>query len=276
MPKPTLLRPPSTPAELESSMIFVEGGEFWMGSDEDHSFGESPRHQVRLSDFEMSRFPVSQALWESVMGHNPARFEHPDRPVERVSWMEIVEGFLPKLNEMTERIYRLPTEAEWEYAARGGRISQNQMGWEDFIHAGGDRMHELGWYVENSRDESAILGTKLQNTIGLKDMNGNTWDWCLNRHQGFNSDFIYQAMKLGKGITRVDWFNANLDDYFRQCFKKGKVDNPIGPAKGSGRVVRGGSWNYESMECRVAIRLSAAFSRQYSDIGFRLVRTFKC
>ncbi|WNJ18739.1 formylglycine-generating enzyme family protein [Pontibacter sp. G13] len=271
MPKPTLLRPPSTPAELEASMIFVEGGEFWMGSDEDHSFGESPRHKVRLSDFEMSRFPVSQALWESVMGHNPAHFEHPNRPVEMVSWEDIMERFLPKLHVLTGKSYRVPTEAEWEYAAQGGRISQSQMGWADFPHSGGERMHELGWYLKNARQESAILGAKCQNPLGLKEMNGNVWEWSSNRHMGFDPEKL--KMPEGRSLILDELQAANLDTYYQQCFEQGVAVDPLGPSSGSYWVNRGGGWSNKASNSRVAFRDVDLPDDRFSVLGFRLSRT---
>lgn len=171
----------------------------------------------------MGEFLVTQELWEAVMGDNPSSFQGHKRPVEQVSWEDITQkdGFLERLNKrvvFTEgspfsrpkgTIYRLPTEAEWEYAARGG---QKSCGFP--MYSGSHRINEVGWYEENSHSETKPVGLKLPNELGIYDMTGNVWEWC------------------------HDWFDA---DYYQKCLQKGVVKNPLGAEKGQFRVNRGGS-----------------------------------
>ena len=221
-------------------MVRVRGGTFRMGSekkDKDAYNSEMPAHDVTLSDFSIGRTEVTQALWRAVMDNNPSNFENCDQcPVERVSWDDIQE-FLQKLNALDPgKNYRLPTEAEWEYAARGGPPSK-----QNFVYAGSDKIDDVAWYDGNSDNKTHPVGQKKANALGLFDMSGNVWEWC------------------------NDWFGAYSAESQR---------NPKGPDVGSYRVVRGGSWYNVPQDCRVADRYFNAPGVRYNYIGFRLARTF--
>ncbi|MCC6281804.1 MAG: formylglycine-generating enzyme family protein [Saprospiraceae bacterium] len=219
-------------------MITVAGGTFQMGCDEkidgNCEDDEKPAHRVQLTSFEMSKFEVTQEQWQAVMGSNPSRFKDCNKcPVESVSWND-VQTFLTKLNALSGKKYRLPTEAEWEYAARGGSKSRN------FKYAGSNKLDEVGWYDDNSGSKTHPVGSKKSNELGLYDMSGNVWEWC--------SDWSGEYY-LGK-ITPV---------------------NPQGAEKGSLRVFRGGSWYRPARYCRAALRNYAAPDFRAFNLGFRLV-----
>ncbi|MCB9304020.1 MAG: formylglycine-generating enzyme family protein [Lewinellaceae bacterium] len=229
------------PNGVSFEMMFVEGGAFRMGSKEKSVWREAPIHGVKLDSFYIGKFPVTQALWKAVMKDNPSFFNGDTRPVESVSW-EDVQVFIKKLNEHTGKPYRLPTEAEWEYAARGG-----QQNW-GCTFAGSDKLKEVGWYDENSHSETKAVGLKKPNELGLYDMSGNVFEWC------------------------QDWVS---DDYHEQCHKQGVVENPQGPAKGSDRVLRGGSWLFNARDCRCPHRILVNPEFRGYDTGFRLVLPFQ-
>lgn len=241
------------PFEVEGfNMIAVKGGQFDMGG-ESLDKDSLPVHRVEVSDFWMGEMLVTQELWEAVMGNNPSFFVGKNRPVEQVSWEDITQkgGFLDKLNKMTlftegspfsrpkGMTYRLPTEAEWEYAARGGRESG---GFPEY--SGSHRFNEVAWYDENSHRETKPVGLKLPNELGIYDMTGNVWEWC------------------------NDWYDS---EYYQKCLKKGVVKNPLGVEKGRYRVLRGGSWNYGAQNCRLTFRLIYTPSFRDDNMGFRLV-----
>lgn len=166
-------------AEL-SEMIYVEGGSFMMGSDDDDAYEhEKPIHKVKLNSFFIGKYPVTQALHKHVMnGESPSRFKGDRLPVGNVSWPSATE-FCYRLKEMTKYKFRLPTEEEWEYAARGGEH------WKDnYKYAGGDNLNELGWYEENSHEEIKPVGLKLENQLGIHDMSGNVWEVCEDHWHG--------------------------------------------------------------------------------------------
>ncbi len=233
---------PYHPNEAEKSlphheMIFVKGGEFMMGDDESEFDREKPAHRVRVNDFYMARYPVTQRLWEMVMGNTPSRFEGDRRPVEQVSWDD-AQAFIKKLNAFTQRQYRLPTEAEWEYAARGGVLS------EGYQFAGSDKLKQVGWYTENSSGETHEVGQKYPNELGLYDMSGNVWEWC------------------------ADWYG----DYPQVV-----QTNPTGPTSGSHRVRRGGSWRHSAESCRVSNHNRNFDSPDYrnNSLGFRVASSLQ-
>ena len=223
-------------------MVFVKGSTFLMGDDEGEYDSEKPAHPVELDDFYIGQYPVTQALWKAVMGeeNNPSYFEGDDRPVETISWKDCQE-FLLKLNSAIKHAthhFRLPTEAEWEYAARGG-IHQ-----DSFQYAGSNHLKEVGWYTRTSHRETKAVRQLEANGLDLYDMSGNVLEWC------------------------EDWFDR---DYYAECKRKGRVKNPVGPASGSDRVFRGGSWDYDPVYCRVTDRSRDYPEHRYHDIGFRLV-----
>ena len=225
------------------TMIRVDGGTFMMGAtkaqDGDAYDSESPVHEVTLSTYMMGETEVTQALWQAVMGSNPSEFKgNPSRPVECVSWNDCQE-FLKKLNALTGKAFRLPTEAEWEYAARGGSKSRKTK------YSGSNSLDEVAWYRKNAYDvgsSSPDYGThpvkgKAPNELGIYDMSGNVWEWC------------------------SDWYGK---------YSGSAQTNPKGASSGSGRVLRGGGWYYFAGHCRVSFRnYQSPVSRDYS-LGLRL------
>jgi formylglycine-generating enzyme required for sulfatase activity len=223
--------------QLDLEMVPITGGTFQMGSTDGGS-DEEPVHSVTLSDFEISKYPVTQKLWRDIMGVDPPklRFKGCDQcPVERVSWDDVQE-FLKKLNARTGKTYRLPTEAEWEYAARGGNQSQG------YEYSGSNDLKEVGWYRENAGGKTHPAGRLKPNELELYDMSGNVWEWC------------------------SDWYGS---DYY----KNSPLSNPAGPDIGLVRVFRGGSWGSDPQYCRVAYRSYGTPSDRDSNVGFRLART---
>ena len=225
-----------TTDNLNLEMIFVEGGTFTMGATPEQEPGKfdcsKPAHDITLDSFYIGKYPVTQQQWEAIMGENPSQFKSKNKPVEMVSWDDI-QPFLYKLNKRTGRNYRLPTEAEWEYAARGG---QNSRGYK---YSGSDKLSDVGWFEGNS-DETQPVGKKKPNELGIHDMSGNVWEWC------------------------QDWYEI---DYYKSSPRY----NPQGPSNGSKRVCRGGSWYFIAGNCRVSNRLGESPDYCSKKLGFRLV-----
>ena len=224
------------------TMIAVEGGTFQMGAqctdssgdnyDSDAYSYESPVHSVTLSSYYIGETEVTQELWQAVMGSNPSYYSgYPQRPVESVSWNDCQE-FITKLNQLTGKNFRLPTEAEWEYAARGGNKSMC------YKYSGSNTIENIAWYWDNSSSGTQIVKTKQANELGIYDMSGNVWEWC------------------------QDWYG----DY-----SSGSQTNPTGPASGSNRVLRGGSCGGYAGCCRVSYRYDDYPGNGASNFGFRLV-----
>jgi sulfatase modifying factor 1 len=239
------------PKVPDDGLVFVKGGTFTMGcSSEQKDCGsdESPAHSVTVNDFYIGRYEVTQRLWKQVMGDNPSSFKNcDDCPVENVSW-EDVQAFLTKLNQQTGLRYRLPTEAEWEYAARGGGKqvlfgNGKNMADPKEINFDGD-WNPTNYSIEGiDRSKTVPVGSlNSPNALGLHDMSGNVWEWC------------------------ADWYGA---DYY----KNSPSSNPTGPGSGSDRVRRGGSWLSYPRYCRVAYRYGDAPGNRYNVTGFRLART---
>ncbi len=219
-----------TYAGLNLEMIAVTGGTFTMGSSNSES-DESPPHTVSVGNFYMGKYEVTQAQWYAVMKNSPSRFGNCNNcPVENVSWNDIQE-FLQKLNRGTGKNYRLPTEAEWEYAAKGG---------QGYTYAGSDNIDQVAWYDGNSGSKTHPVGQKKPNGYGLYDMTGNVWEWC------------------------SDWYSS---DYYESS----PAANPQGPSSGSDRVLRGGSWGYDAQDCRVANRIFNGPDCRDLNGGFRVV-----
>ena len=226
----------------KTEMVFVQGGTFTMGcTDEqgsDCDDNEKPAHQVTLSDYYIGKYEVTQGLWKKVMGSNPSYFNNcgDDCPVERVSWDDCQE-FISKLNQLTGKHYRLPTEAEWEYAARGGGgLARNVQ--IQTKYAGSNALGKVAWYYENSNKKTHTVGTKKPNALGIYDMSGNVREWC------------------------NDWFG----DY-----SSGGVMNPKGANTGTFRVIRGGSWYDYGYNGRVSNRNGNNPGASYINYGIRLV-----
>ncbi|MEO6037670.1 MAG: formylglycine-generating enzyme family protein, partial [Saprospiraceae bacterium] len=222
-------------AKISSDMISVTGGTFTMGCldgrDGVCNDIEKPAHQVTLSGFRIARYEVTQRQWEAVMGENPSNFKScPDCPVENVSWDD-VQDFLKKLNSATGQHYRLPTEAEWEYAARGGSKSKN------YQYSGSNDAGSVAWYTGISGDKTQPVGGKKANELGLYDMSGNVYEWC------------------------SDWYG----DYSAEV-----QTNPKGAKSGADRVLRGGSWLSYAANCRAAYRSSSAPQYRLNNLGFRV------
>lgn len=223
---------PKALTDIMSNMIYVEGGTFIMGAtgeQQNPDSDENPTHSVTLSNYYIGKHEVTQALWETVMGSNPSYWKGDDLPVECISWDDC-QTFLSRLNSITGKNFRLPTEAEWEYAARGGNHSRG------YQYSGSDNLNEVAWYNDNS-SQTHKVGTKSPNELGIYDMSGNVWEWC------------------------QDWFG----EYSCKAHT-----NPTGPDGGSDRVFRGGSWISSARFCRVSNRIKYAPSAQISNVGLRL------
>lgn len=218
------------------NMMYVDGGTFIMGATDVQGepvayADERPTHSVTLSSYYIGQMEVTQALWRAVMDDNPSEYAGDDLPVGNVSWDDCQE-FIRKLNQLTGRTFRLPTEAEWEYAARGGSRSQG------YKYSGSNNIVEVAWYDGYSGYQTHPVGTKAPNELDLYDMSGNVREWC------------------------SDWFG----DY-----SSAAQTNPTGPTSGSWRVYRGGSYNSDAWQCRVSYRSSFETVFGRNDIGFRLV-----
>ncbi|MDD6902038.1 MAG: formylglycine-generating enzyme family protein [bacterium] len=215
-------------------MVRVEGGTFTMGATEeqgnDADSDESPTHQVTLSSYMIGKTEVTRELWQVVMGSKPNHFIGANLPVETVSWNDCQE-FITKLNELTGKKFRLPTEAEWEYAARGGNKSQG------YKYSGSITLDDVAWYSSNSSSKTHPVATKAPNELGIYDMSGNVWEWCSDRYGDYSSS---------------------------------AQTNPTGPASGANRVLRGGGWSDDARYCRVSFRSSLSPDGSYSYMGFRL------
>ena len=215
-------------------MVEVRGGTFRMGATSEQGCDaydwEKPVHSVTLSGYYIGKTEVTQALWKAVMGSNPSYFKGDDLPVECVSWDDCQE-FIRKLNSLTGQHFRLPTEAEWEFACRGGN---NSLGYK---YSGSDNIDNVAWYDGNSGDKTHPVATKSANELGIYDMSGNVWEWC------------------------CDWYG----DY-----TSGALTNPKGPESGSLCVLRGGCRLYSAGDCRSSNRLSDVPTGRGGNLGLRL------
>ena len=215
-------------------MIAVEGGTFKMGATSEQGSDaysdESPVHSVTLSDYYIGETEVTQELWDAVMGTNPSRFKGSKRPVESVSWDDCWT-FIKELNRLTGKNFRLPTEAEWEYAARGGNKSKG------YKYSGSNTIGNVAWYDSNSGSKTHDVKTKQANELGIYDMSGNVYEWC--------------------------------QDYYGN-YSSGSQTNPIGPTSGSDRVYRGGSWLINAKCCRVSYRYGNNPDDASGNLGLRL------
>lgn len=224
-------------------MIYVEGGTFKMGATEEQGNDayetEKPVHKILLDDYYIGKFEVTQGLWKAVMGSEVTEGGGwkgygygDDYPAYRVSWKDC-QDFIKKLNELTGENFRLPYEAEWEYAARGGKNSEGHK------YSGSNVVNDVAWYTSNTYDSGTQpVGTKNPNELGVYDMSGNVWEWCM------------------------DWYGP---------YESKAIKNPKGKANGNNKVLRGGSWSRGAKLCRVASRGYNLPDARYSYNGFRLV-----
>ncbi len=227
---------PAVIQNLVDNMVYVEGGSFLMGRESEGDFScEYPAHYITLSPFYIGRYEVTQEEWEAVMADNPSYFQGERRPVENVSWDECQE-FIETLNVMTGMAFRLPTEAEWEYAARGGQLSHG------YLYSGSDIIDSVAVY-DNHAYRPDSVGHRQPNELGLYDMSGNVEEWC----QDYYDEEYY------KKSPSVDPCNENENFY-------------------SLRIVRGGCWNYSNYFSKVTYRSGRAQATQDSNLGLRLVR----
>ena len=234
-------KPTSTPtvnrqAELNkliNNMVYVSGGTFTMGATSEQgsdAYDEKPTHSVTLSSFYLCKYEVTQALWKAVMGKNPSSFKGNNLPVENVSWNDC-QTFISRLNNLTGKNFRLPTEAEWEYAARGGNRSRG------YKYSGSNVLSDVAWYDDNSGSKTHPVGSKSPNELGLYDMSGNVWEWC------------------------SDWYGT---------YSSSSQTNPTGVSSGSDRVNRGGSWGRDTRDCRSSFRNNCSPDYRYNGLGLRL------
>lgn len=230
--------------DVEFKMIHVEAGSFLMGSNSDF---DNPIHSVELTqDYYIGETVVTQSLWRAIMNNNPSLFKGEDRPVEEVAYFDSSNKdysalvFIERLNNLLyDQLpqgyhFDLPTEAQWEYAARGGKKSQS------FTYAGSDNISEIAWYDGNSREKTHPVKErgKIANELGIYGMSGNVWEWCR------------------------DWYNSGY------CMTSAR--DPLGPSSGSYRVLRGGGWGSYADGCRVAYRIYGSPGNGSGDYGFRL------
>lgn len=220
--------------QLIANMVYVEGGTFTMGATSEQGSDaydrEKPAHQVTLSSFSIGKYEVTQEEWQAVMGSNPSYYKGSKKPVGRVSWEDCQE-FISKLNSMTGKRFRLPTEAEWEYAARGGNRCCG------YKYAGSNIIGNVAWYNGNSGSKTHDVGQKSPNELGLYDMSGNVSEWCYDGYASYDSSF---------------------------------KNNPAEPPSESSRVHRGGTECSKAEYCRVSYRLVDSADARYDSTGLRL------
>jgi len=228
-----------TESVINLQMVAVQGGTFIMGCTSEQGNdcldSEKPAHQVVMSDFYMGKYEVTQAQWESLMGNNPSQFKGANQPVVNINYDE-VWAFIRKLNAQTGKQYHLPTEAEWEYAARGGAKSQG------YKYSGSNNPDDVAWYADNGGSTTHPVGGKNGNELGIYDMSGNAWEWC------------------------NDWYG----DYSGAA-----QTNPQGVSSGTTLVCRGGGWISDAQGVRVARRYYNSPDNRNFGIGFRLACSSK-
>ena len=217
------------------TMLGIGGGTFMMGGTEeqgtDAQSNEKPAHQVTLTGYSIAQTEVTQELWLAVMGTAPAYWAGDyTRPIENVSWNDC-QAFIAQLNELTGMNFRLPTEAEWEYAARGGSLSQG------YKYAGSNTLDDVAWYTANGGGSTHAVGIKAPNELGLFDMSGNVWEFCQDYYGTYTAD---------------------------------PQTNPTGPATGNSRVLHGAAYPNTAIDCRVPVRHSESMTFKARDVGFRI------
>lgn len=233
---------PLTPAELselKDSLVRVQGGSFLMGSNSEAARDrEKPAHKVSMSSFYIGKTEVTQALFERIMGWNLSYYPCADCPVNNISWMN-VQLFMTRLNEATGLQFRLPSEAQWEYAAKGGQKSKG------YLFSGSNDIDQVAWFSENAKRKSHPVATKAANELGLYDMTGNLWEFC-------QDDMSRKAYQLDRGMDPVLMTNSD-------------------PKAVSMKVVRGGGYEFSADESQVFTRDGMTNNVRMPDVGFRLV-----
>lgn len=224
---------------VEFEMVAIQGGVYYMGSDDpDANDDENPVHKVRLDDFYIAKYEVTQAQWEAIIGDNPSYHKNcDDCPAENIMFR--VEEFIDALNQVTGKNYRLPTEAEWEYVARGGQKMPSLDNVSDFLYAGSNDLDEVGWYADNSSGTTKPVGQKAPNQLGIYDMTGNVWEPCQDKYY-------------------ADYYNFSIPN------------NPVNPAMGDYQVLRGGSWFNDAYNCRNTNRIEGFRNYGSNARGIRL------
>ena len=219
---------------IVNSMCFVEGGTFTMGADNASFPDEKPTHKVSLSDFYLSKVTITQKQWATIMGENPLWSEEygkgDDYPANFISYKQ-AQQFISLLNKYSGLEFRMPTEAEWEYAACGGKHSH------EYLFCGSNNANEVAWHNGNSNGRMHVIETLSPNELGLYNMSGNVWEWC------------------------SDWYGS---------YTSNTENNPTGPSTGTKRVVRGGSFTYEAKYCRCKTRNCLPEANQSVAVGLRL------
>lgn len=223
-----------TIAGVKFEMVRVDGGTFLMGATGDLSDGawddETPVHSVSLDTYYIGKTEVTQALWKAVMGSNPSAFKGDNMPVQCVSWYDC-QAFISRLNTLTGKRFYLPTEAQWEFACRGGNKSRG------YLFSGSNSIGDVAWYFDNGNSRPHPVAAKAPNDLGIYDMTGNLMEWC------------------------ADW----VGDY-----EAGMQRNPQGPSTGEYRICRGGSWRNNARKSRVSYRSNEIPSNSDNGLGFRL------
>lgn len=218
------------------NMVLVKGGNFLMGATSEQGGdafdAEKTVHKVTLNSYYIGKYEVTQELWQTVMSENPSYFKGNRKPVEMVSWNDC-QAFISKLNSLTGKRFRLPTEAEWEFASRGGTMNRG------YKYSGSNTLNDVAWFYDNSGNTTHDVGTKSPNELGIHDMSGNVMEWC------------------------QDWIEA---------YSSNSQINPIGQNCGVyERVNRGGSMNSYAISCRSSCRYCYEPETRYANLGFRLV-----
>jgi formylglycine-generating enzyme required for sulfatase activity len=226
---------------MKLELLKVSGGSFWMGSDDDT--WEQPIHRVNLQEFLIGKYPVTQAQYQAVIGNNPSSFKGAQNPVEKVSWHDAI-AFCQKLSQKTGQKVRLPSEAEWEYAAKGGNQSKG------YEYAGSNNLDEVAFYKNNSDSKPHPVGQRKANELVIYDMSGNVWEWCLD---DWHDSYQAKPDRL-KNNGNEPWGNVNTNTN----------DHPY-------RMLRGGSWGSHAYKCRSASRNFDNVTMRSHFYGFRVV-----
>ena len=227
-----------TVKDITFKMVKVEGGSFNMGATAEQGAeaqpNEKPAHEVTVGDFWIGQTEVTQELWEAVMDYNPSYTRWPKCPVDKISWKDC-QDFVAALSELTGEKFRLPTEAEWEYAARGGKYSKG------YKYAGSNNLDDVAWYVGNANETSHPVAEKAPNELGLYDMSGNVYEWCEDKYLMYDGSEPQYSEKMLKSDRKREF-----------------------------HIERGGCWNYGPTMCSLSYRHAGNYTHMYAYDGMRL------